>query len=63
MISFLCRTDKMPEVSLSGKVSIPGPNNHFKRKPAEYILYFITSGNRLEKPKDMNDEYFSIIDF
>lgn len=53
MISFLCRTDKMPEVSLSGKVSIPGPNNHFKRKPAEYILYFITSGNMKIKENDI----------
>ena len=45
MISFLCKTDKMPEVIISGKVSVEAPNKHFRRKPSEYILYFINKGN------------------
>ena len=53
MISFLCKTDKIPEVSLTGRVNVNAPNNHFKRKPTEFIMYLITSGNMMLKEDDI----------
>lgn len=34
----------LPSVKLTGSVAIPAPNCHFKRKPTEYIIYFVTKG-------------------
>lgn len=34
----------LPHVILTGKVYVPENNCHFKRKPCEYILYFVTKG-------------------
>lgn len=40
----LCGT---PEVLLANKVSIDSPNQHFRRKPTEFILYLIKDGRML----------------
>ena len=44
MIAFLYKSDILPKVTLCGSVAIEGHNKHFKRKPLEYILYYIISG-------------------
>lgn len=40
---------KLPNVLLADAVAIDAPNQHFRRKPTEFILYFITSGEMLLK--------------
>lgn len=36
---------QLPDISLTGKVSIPAPNKHFRRTSNEWILYAVTAGS------------------
>ena len=44
MIFFNYTTEKLPQITVTGKADIEAPNCHFKRTPHEYILYFVSSG-------------------
>lgn len=45
MIIYIFDNKTIPEIYLSGEVSIAAPNKHFKRKPIDYILYFVKEGS------------------
>lgn len=38
---------ELPQTSLLGEVFVPGPNKHFRRTPAEWILYIVTEGTMI----------------
>lgn len=42
--NIIISTDKLPNVTLAGKVYVPAPNCHFPRQLSEHILYLITKG-------------------
>lgn len=43
------QAQSLPQVTITGKVSIEAPNCHFPRSPSEFILYFITKGRMIIK--------------
>lgn len=45
MIIYSFDNKTIPEIYLAGEVSIAAPNKHFKRKPIDYILYFVREGS------------------
>jgi YesN/AraC family two-component response regulator len=40
-------TNYLPQVNMMNEVRIEAPNSHFRRTPAEYILYIISDGTML----------------
>lgn len=49
---FITNLQSLPHVTLSGSVSVPAPNKHFRRTPSDWILYFITNGSMLLQEED-----------
>ncbi len=46
------KNTQLPKEILSGSVSVPAPNSHFRRIPKEWILYIITEGTMKIKEDD-----------
>lgn len=52
-IFFKMNLKNMPEVTMANEANISAPNQHFKRKPSEYILYLVKDGEMLLQEGDV----------